>query len=164
MIDPAHPHCTITIVDREDKALQRCTLSARSMPGDGQEHRLRPVLLPSPPSSGPKAKNLLNWGEAPTQVSGKDYPHAVGHMSTLVVLEPPVRRYQTWLSKALSVKHLRTVVPRSRPIRRRRATSAPQNGPCAMPPRRPGYGLRHLLGLPNRSVRWSRSPPTCGSY
>jgi len=89
MIDPARPHCTITVVDREDKALQRCTLSARSMPGDGQEHRLRPVLLPSHSSSGRKAKNLLNWGEAPTQVNAKKYPRAVGHMSTLVVLCPP---------------------------------------------------------------------------
>jgi hypothetical protein len=44
----------------EDKAPQRCTLSVRSMPGDGQEHWLGPVLLPSHPSSGFKAKNLLN--------------------------------------------------------------------------------------------------------
>jgi hypothetical protein len=43
MVDRARQHCSISVVDREDKALQRCTLSARPMPGDGQEHRLRPV-------------------------------------------------------------------------------------------------------------------------
>ena len=64
---------------------QRCTLSARSMPGDGQEHRLQPVLLPSHPSSGPKATNLLTWDAAPGQAKETNYPGAVGHMSTLVV-------------------------------------------------------------------------------
>ena len=85
MVDLVRACRSIANVGREDKALQRCTLSARSMPGDGQEHRPRPTLLPSHTSSGPKAKNLLNWGEAPTQVNAKDYSSAVGHMSTLVV-------------------------------------------------------------------------------
>ena len=85
MVDRARQHCSISVVDREDKALQRCTLSARSMPGDGQERRLRPVLLPSHPSSGRKATNLLTWGEAPSQAKETNYPGAVGHMSRLVV-------------------------------------------------------------------------------
>lgn len=81
MIDSIRRRDRIETVGREDKALQRCTLSAQSMPGDGQEHRLHPVLLLSHPSSGSKAKNLLDWGEAPTQVNEKHYPRAVGHMS-----------------------------------------------------------------------------------
>lgn len=85
MVDGTCEHRRITIVDREDKALQRCTLSARSMPGDGQERRLRPVLLPSHSSSGSKATNLLSWGAAATQAKEKNYPRAVGHMSRLVV-------------------------------------------------------------------------------
>ena len=85
MVDLVRACRSIANVGREDKALQRCTLSARSMPGDGQGHRPRLVLLPSHSSSGPKAKNLLNWGEAPTQVNAKDYSSAVGHMSTLLV-------------------------------------------------------------------------------
>ena len=85
MVDLVCRHSRIVAVGREDKALQRCTLSARSMPGDGQEHRLRPVLLPSHLSSGSKAKNLLNWGEAPSQAKEMNYSPPVGHMSTLIV-------------------------------------------------------------------------------
>jgi hypothetical protein len=85
MVDWVRPCRSIVNIGREDKALQRCTLSARSMPGDGQEHRLPPVLLPSYPSSGRKATNLLNWGVAPSQAQNRNYPRAVGHMSTLVV-------------------------------------------------------------------------------
>jgi hypothetical protein len=85
MVDLVHPCRSIVNIGREDKALQRCTLSARSMPGDGQEHRLPPVLLPSYPSSGRKATNLLNWGAAPSQVKEMNYPRAVGHMSTFSV-------------------------------------------------------------------------------
>jgi hypothetical protein len=88
MIDPVRTPCTIIDIGREDKALQRCTLSARSMPGDGQEHRLPPVLLPSHPSSGRKATNLLTWGVAPSQAKQVNYLRAVGHMSRLVVLLP----------------------------------------------------------------------------
>jgi len=91
MIDPVRTLRRIIHIGREDKALQRCTLSARSMPGDEQEHRLRPVLLPSNPSSGSKATNLLCWGAAPTQAKEQNYPRAVGHMSRLLVLNPPVR-------------------------------------------------------------------------
>ncbi len=88
MVDLVRAGRSIVNIGREDKALQRCTLSARSMPGDGQEHRLRPVLLPSHPSSGRQATNLLNWGVAPSQAKETNYPGAVGHMSRLVVLLP----------------------------------------------------------------------------
>jgi len=73
---------TIRPIGREGKALQRCTLSARSMPGDGQQHWLQPVLLPSHPSFGRKATNLLNWGEAPSPITGWNHYPPVGHMST----------------------------------------------------------------------------------
>jgi len=86
MVDLVRAWHSIVNIGREDKALQRCTLSARSMPGDGQEHRLPPVLLPSHPSSGCKATNLLNWGVAPSQDQKRNYLRAVGHMSRLVVL------------------------------------------------------------------------------
>jgi len=89
MVDLVRAYRSIANIGREDKALQRCTLSARSMPGDGQEHRLQPVLLPSHPSSGPKATNLLTWGVAPSQAKETNYPGAVGHMSRLVVRFPP---------------------------------------------------------------------------
>jgi len=57
----------VVTVAREDKALQRCNLSARSMPGDGQEYMPCHMLLPFRSSSGPKAINLLNWCKAPTK-------------------------------------------------------------------------------------------------
>ena len=85
MVDLVRPCRSIVNIGREDKALQRCTLSARSMPGDGQEHRPRLVLLPSDPSSGRKATNLLNWGAAPSQAKEWNYPQAVGHMSRFSV-------------------------------------------------------------------------------
>jgi hypothetical protein len=91
MVDLVRAGRSIVNIGREDKALQRCTLSARSMPGDGQEHRLPPVLLPSPPSSGRKATNLLNWGVAPSQARQMNHLRAVGHMSRLVDRLPPVK-------------------------------------------------------------------------
>jgi len=84
MVDLVRAGRSIVNIGREDKALQRCTLSARSMPGDGQEHRPRLVLLPSDPSSGRKATNLLNWGAAPSQTKDWNYPQAVGHIPSLV--------------------------------------------------------------------------------
>lgn len=72
---------TIRPIGQEGKALQRCTLSARPMPGDGQEHWPQRVLLPSHPSSGRKATNLLNWGEAPSPTTGLNHYPPVGHMS-----------------------------------------------------------------------------------
>jgi hypothetical protein len=85
MVDLLYPCNTMVTVDRQGRALQRCTLSARSMPGDGQGHRLGPVLLSSHPSSGPKAKNLLSWGEAPSQAKERNYNPPVRHMSRFVV-------------------------------------------------------------------------------
>ena len=81
MVDFIHGHVRIETVGREDRALQRCTLSARSMPEDGQEHVLDYMLLPSRSSFGCKAINLLNWGEAPSQVKERNYNPPVGHMS-----------------------------------------------------------------------------------
>ena len=51
------------------------------MPGDGQEHRPRPVLLPSHPSSGLNATNLLAWSFAPSQAIEAKYSPSAGHMS-----------------------------------------------------------------------------------
>ena len=85
MVDLLDLRSTILNVDREDRALQRCTPSARSMPGDGQGHRLCPVLLPSHPSSGPKAINLPTWVEDPNQAKQIISTIAVGHMSRLIV-------------------------------------------------------------------------------
>jgi len=51
------------------------------MPEDGQEHVLDYMLLPSRSSFGCKAINLLNWGEAPSQVKERNYNPPVGHMS-----------------------------------------------------------------------------------
>lgn len=82
MLDVRYDNGILFSIGREDKALQRCTLSARPMPGDGQEHRLRPVLLPSHPSSGFKATNLLIWGEAPNQATTGQNDTLLGHMST----------------------------------------------------------------------------------
>ncbi|UCG58856.1 MAG: hypothetical protein JSU70_04950, partial [Phycisphaerales bacterium] len=84
MVDLVPKHSRIVVVDREDRALQRCTLSARLMPGDGQEHWLSPLLLPSHSSSGSNAKNLLTWGGAPSQTTEGKYARPVGHMSTFV--------------------------------------------------------------------------------
>jgi len=88
MVDLLGLCSTMPNVDREDRALQRCTPSARSMPGDGQEHRLGPVLLPCHPSFGSKATNLLNWVEDPSQAKEHISTIAVGHMSRLTVRSP----------------------------------------------------------------------------
>ena len=85
MVDLLYLCSTMVTVDREGRAMLRSNLSARLMPGDGQEHRLGLVLLPSHPSSGSKAINLLSWGEAPSQAKERNYNPPVGHMSTFVV-------------------------------------------------------------------------------
>ena len=90
MLDANNSQGRIVNIGREDKALQRCNLSARSMPGDGQEHRHGPVLLPSHPSFGLKATNLLTWGEAPNRAQQDNLNRAVRHMSRFVV------RYAFW--------------------------------------------------------------------
>ena len=68
MLDFHSQQNRIVLVDREDRALQRCNPSARSMPEDGQEHMPHCMLLPSCPSFGCKAINLPSWCEAPTKV------------------------------------------------------------------------------------------------
>ena len=68
-------------VDREDKALLRSNLSARSMPGDEQGYGHRPMPLSSYSSLGLIAKNLLAWGEATSKAHITKYGIPVGHMS-----------------------------------------------------------------------------------
>ncbi len=63
----------------------RSNLSAWSMPEDGQGHVHCHVLLPSRSSFGHKAKNLLNWCEAPTKAKQAQSSAPVGHMSGLSI-------------------------------------------------------------------------------
>ena len=81
MLDLSNKSVTMMSVDQEDKALQRCNLSARSMPGDGRGHGDYLMLLSPYPSLGFKAKNLLAWGEAPSKAKITKYGRPVGHMS-----------------------------------------------------------------------------------
>jgi len=102
MVDLLNLCSTMLNADREDRALQRCNPSARSMPGDGQEHRLGPVLLPSHPSSGFKAINLLTWVFDPSQVKQDISTIAVGHMSRLPVRLPSLRQHSRELLQTLA--------------------------------------------------------------
>ena len=81
MFDFNNRQIRIVLVDREDRAMLRSNLSARSMPEDGQEHVLYHMLLPSRSSFGRKAINLFNWCEAPTKVKHTKSSLPVGHMS-----------------------------------------------------------------------------------
>jgi hypothetical protein len=85
MLDFADRQIRVVTVAREDKALQRCNLSARSMPGDGQEYVPSHMLLPSCSSSGPKAINLLALGKAQSKVEQRDHDLPGGHMSILSI-------------------------------------------------------------------------------
>ncbi len=85
MLDFNNSKSRIEIIDQEGKALQRCNLSARSMPEDGKEHIFYHMLLSSPSSFGSKAKNLLNWCEAPTKAKQAQSSAPVGHMSVLSI-------------------------------------------------------------------------------
>ena len=85
MIDLDYIHSRIRTVDQEDRALQRCNLSAWSMPEDGQEHILKNMLFPYHSSFGLKAINLLSWCDAPTKAKNIKYGRAVGHMSGLYI-------------------------------------------------------------------------------
>jgi len=85
MLDFADRQIRVVTVAREDKALQRCNLSARSMPGDGQEYMPCHMLLPFRSSSGPKAINLLALGYAQSKAVQRDNCLPVGHMSTLSI-------------------------------------------------------------------------------
>jgi|GEM_PF-5732393 len=67
MLDLIDRHIRLPFVDREDRAMLRSNPSARSMPGDGQEHTLYDMLRPSRPSLGCRAINLLTWCEAPNK-------------------------------------------------------------------------------------------------
>lgn len=80
MLDLNDRQIRIVLVDREDRALQRCNLSARSTPEDEQEHVLYHMLLPSRSSFGRKAINLLSWCEAPTKAKQTKSSTPVGHM------------------------------------------------------------------------------------
>lgn len=83
MIDLEDNQSRIEIVDREDRAMQRCNPSARSMPEDEQEHSLKNMLLSSLSSFGFKAINLLSWCSAPTKVKNTYNTSPVRHMSGL---------------------------------------------------------------------------------
>ena len=85
MLDFADKQIRFVTVAREGKALQRCNLSARSMPGDGQEYMPCHMLLPFRSSSGPKAINLLALGIAQSKVELRANITAVGHMSILSI-------------------------------------------------------------------------------
>ena len=69
MLDFTNKHIRMRSVDREDKALRRSTRSARSMPGEEQGHGDYLMLLPSYPSLGLKAINLLAWGKATSKAN-----------------------------------------------------------------------------------------------
>ena len=64
---------------------QRCNLSARPMPEDGQGRMLSHMLLPSRSSFGYKATNLLSWCEAPIRVKQAKSSAPVRHMSVLSI-------------------------------------------------------------------------------
>ncbi len=85
MLDLADRQIRVVTVAREDRAMQRCNLSARSMPGDGQEYMPCHILLPFRSSSGPKAINLLALGNAQSKALHRDRCRAVGHMSILSI-------------------------------------------------------------------------------
>ena len=85
MLDFNNRQSRIVRIGREDRAMLRSNLSARSMPEDGQEHVLYHMLLPSSSSFGRKAINLLSWCEAPTKVIQVNDRQPVGHMSVFNV-------------------------------------------------------------------------------
>ena len=81
MLDLSYGHVKMSIVDREDKALLRSNLSARSMPGDGQGYVKGHMLLSSCPSLGSKAINLIVRDEVHYQAKTREIDLPVGHMS-----------------------------------------------------------------------------------
>jgi len=88
MLDFNNSQSEIVNIDREGKAMQRCNLSARPMPEDGQGHVLSHMLLPSRSSFGYKAINLLSWCEAPIRVK-QAKSKCINHLILLGVSEPP---------------------------------------------------------------------------
>ena len=85
MLDLNHRQIRLACVGRADRAMLRSNSSARSMPGDGQEHMLFHMLLLPRSSFGCNAINLLNWCEAPTKVKQTENSPPVGHMSVFEV-------------------------------------------------------------------------------
>jgi len=85
MPDFADRQIRFVTVAREGRALQRCNLIARSMPGDKQEYMLFHILLPFRSYSGPKAINLLALGRAQSKALQRGSCLAVGHMSILSI-------------------------------------------------------------------------------
>ena len=85
MLDFAERQIRVVTVAREDRAMQRCNLSARSMPGDGHEYMPCHMLLPFHSFSGPKAINLFAFGCAQSKAFQRDSCLVVGHMSTLSI-------------------------------------------------------------------------------
>ena len=81
MLDFADRQIRFATVAREDKALQRCNLSARSMPGDGLGYVKGYMLLFSCPSLGSKAINLIVRDEAHYNAKTREIDLPVGHMS-----------------------------------------------------------------------------------
>ncbi len=86
MLDFNNSQSRIAIVDQEDRALLRSNPSAWSMPEDGQGHMFDHMLLPSYPSFGLKAINLLSWCSAPTKAKHLESSPPVGHMSVCSIL------------------------------------------------------------------------------
>ena len=75
MIDLNKHYVIIVAVDREDKARQRCTLIARSMPEERQEYVGIHILLSLCLSFGLKAKNHCYCDEsAITVLNNQKYP------------------------------------------------------------------------------------------
>ena len=99
MLDFNNSQSKIVNIDREGKALQRCNLSARPMPEDGQGHVLSHMLLPSRSSFGYKAINLLSWCEAPIRVKQAKSSAPVGHLSGLSIREVFIKIYMLIYSK-----------------------------------------------------------------
>jgi len=81
MLDLINKPAIMMFVDREDKAMLRSNLSARSMPGDRQGHMHSHMFLSSCLSLGHKAINLLAWSKAPSKVKLRKNSLPVGHMS-----------------------------------------------------------------------------------
>ena len=81
MLDLSHEQVRMLLVGREDKALLRSNLSARSMPGDGQGHVNGHMLLFSCSSLGSKAINLIVPDEVHYNAKTREIDLPVGHMS-----------------------------------------------------------------------------------
>ena len=81
MLDLNTKPVIMMFVGREDKAMLRSNLSARSTPGDRQGHMHSHMFLSSCLSLGYKAINLLAWDEVPSKIKIRKNSLPVGHMS-----------------------------------------------------------------------------------